>query len=62
MNEPQEKVWNILCGMTGEQVAQLLIDIYGTQILYDPNVIEELELQGFSFDDEEDEDDEDLTT
>ena len=59
MNETQEKVWNILCGMTGEQVAQLLIDIYGTQILYDPNVIEELELQGFSFDDEEDEDDED---
>lgn len=59
MNETQEKVWNILCGMTGEQVAQLLIDIYGTQILYDPNVIEELELQGFSIDDEEDEDDED---
>ena len=59
MNETQEKVWNILCGMTGEQVAQLLIDIYGTQILYDSNVIEELELQGFSFDDEEDEDDED---
>ena len=59
MNETQEKVWNILCGMTGEQVAQLLIDIYGIQILYDPNVIEELELQGFSFDDEEDEDDED---
>lgn len=59
MNETQEKVWNILCGMTGEQVAQLLIDIYGTQILYDPNVIEELELQGFSFDDKEDEDDED---
>ena len=58
MNETQEKVWNILCGMTGEQVAQLLIDIYGTQILYDPNVIEELELQGFSFDDKEDEDDE----
>lgn len=59
MNETQEKVWNILCGMTGEQVAQLLIDIYGTQILYDPNVIEELELQGFSFDDKEDENDED---
>lgn len=59
MNETQEKVWNILCGMTGEQVAQLLIDIYGTQILYDPNVIEELELQGFSIDDKEDEDDED---
>lgn len=59
MNETQEKVWNILCGMTGEQVAQLLIDIYGTQILYDPNVIKELELQGFSFDDKEDEDDED---
>lgn len=58
MNETQEKVWNILCGMTGEQVAQLLIDIYGTQILYDPNVIEELELQGFSIDDKEDEDDE----
>ena len=59
MNETQEKVWNILCEMTGEQVAQLLTDIYGTQILYDPNVIEELELQGFSFDDKEDEDDED---
>lgn len=60
MNETQEKVLNILSGMTGEQVAQLFIDLYGTQILDDSDIINELELQGYSIEDEEeDEDDED---
>lgn len=60
MNETQEKVLDILSGMTGEQVAQLFIDLYGTQILDDSGTIHELELLGyFTEDEEEDEDDED---
>lgn len=59
MNETQEKVWNILCGMTGEEVAQLWTNIYGTQVLDDDDVVHELELQGYEIEDEdEDEDDE----
>lgn len=59
MNEIEQKVWNTLCEMTGEQVAQLWTDIYGTQVLTDRNLIHELELQGYSIEDKEDEDDED---
>lgn len=58
MNETQQKVWNILCGMTGEEVAQLWTSIYGTQVLDDEDVVKELELEGYEIEDEEDEEDE----
>lgn len=59
LNEIQEKVWNTLCEMSGEEVTQLFTDIYGTQVLDNPDVVKELKLQGFSFENEEDENDED---
>lgn len=56
MNETQEQVWDILCGMSGEEVAQLWTNIYGNQVLDDEDVVDELELQGYRIRQDDDED------
>ena len=56
MNETQTKVWNILCDMSGEQVAQLWTNIYGTRVLDDNDVVNEL--IGLGYDELEEDDDE----
>lgn len=33
MNDIQEKIWDCLCGLDGETVANLFTDYYGTQLL-----------------------------
>lgn len=54
MNETQEQVWNILCGMSGEEVAQLWTNIYGNQVLDDEDVVDELKMLGYNIHQEDD--------
>lgn len=59
MNETQTKVWDILCNMSGEQVAQLWTNIYGTRVLDDNDVVNELIGLGYDELEEEEEEEED---
>lgn len=59
MNETQTKVWDILCNMSGEQVAQLWTNIYGTQVLDDNDVVNELIGLGYEELEEDEDEDED---
>lgn len=54
MNEVQEQVWDILCGMSGEEVVQLWTNIYGNQVLDDEDVVNELEMLGYNIHQEDD--------
>lgn len=55
MNEKEEKMWNALCSLSGEKVANILTDVHGLQIL-DDDVYEELVNLGILEDEDEDED------
>lgn len=55
MDEKQYRMWDALCGMEGETVAQLFTGYYGLQLLND-GFCEYLQDEGYMEPDDEDED------
>lgn len=53
MNETQKKIWNALCELSGEKVANILTDVHGLQIL-DDDVKQELIDLGILEDEDDD--------
>ena len=54
MSEKQQEVWDKLCELSGETVAQLFTDYHGTQLLSD-GFREHLQVEGYLDADPEDE-------
>jgi hypothetical protein len=46
MTENQNVMWDLLCTLTGEQVARLLTDWHGLQLL-DDGLMEHLKAEGY---------------
>lgn len=46
MTEKQTKIWELLCTLTGEQVAQILTDWHGLQLL-DDGFLSHLKSEGY---------------
>jgi hypothetical protein len=62
MKDYQEKIWDALAGMTGEEVLQYLTDYHGTQLLdkgFQEHLVEEGVLEEDSEEEGDDEEDED---
>lgn len=47
MNELQNKIYNILCNLTGEEVTNLFTNYYGNQLLDDEDFMKFLDDEGY---------------
>lgn len=50
MTDTQTKIWNLLCDLSGEEVARLLTNYHGNQLLSD-DFAEALEDEGYDLSD-----------
>jgi hypothetical protein len=51
MTEKQTKIWELLCTLSGEQVARIFTDWHGTQLM-DDGLIQYLKFEGYMGDNE----------
>lgn len=47
MNELQQKIYSILCNLTGEEVTNLFTNYYGNQLLDDEDFMKFLDDEGY---------------